>query len=411
VAPPTGPTAPISPTVPVSPMVVANPLAGPPPVWAPYTRDPLEFHRRFPGYEPTPLLRAPRLAGGLGVGELFIKCERARLGLMSFKILGASWACYRAIIEHTGQEPHPWATVEDLAASLKPVRPFTLAAATDGNHGRAVARVARLLGFDARIFVPEGTAPARIDAISGEGASVTVVAGDYEDAVARSAEEAGPRCLVISDTSWPGYEQVPRWVIEGYSTMFWEVDDRLADTGRKAPDVVVVPVGVGALAAATVNHWCRHPGAPTIIAVEPLGSNCVMASALAGQLVTVPGPHRSVMAGLNCGRPSTVAWPLVSAGLGTLVALDDEWARQAVRELAAAGIEAGETGAASLAGLMALQAQGAAVPPGSPAIPPGSPAIPPGSPAIPPGSTVLVLCTEGPTDPVEWRRTLGVELV
>ena len=381
--------APAGTAVPTGAAVVANPLAGQPEVWSPYTREALEFHRRLPGYEPTPLLSAPRLADRLGVGELLIKCERARLGLMSFKILGASWASYRAVVEHTGQE-HPWATVDELAAALSPVRPFALAAATDGNHGRAVARVARLLGFDARIFVPKGTAPARIDAISGEGASVTVVAGDYEDAVARSAEEAGPRCLVISDTSWPGYERVPRWVIEGYSTMFWEVDDRLGSTGRRAPDAVVVPVGVGALAAATVNHWCRHPGAPAIVGVEPLGSNCVMASALAGELVTVPGPHRSVMAGLNCGRPSTVAWPLVSAGLGILVALDDEWARQAVRELAATGIEAGETGAASLAGLMALQAQG---------------------PAIPRGSTVLVLCTEGPTDPVEWQRTLGVEPV
>ena len=114
--------------------------------------------------------------------------------------------------------------------------------------------MARLLGFDARIFVPEGTAPARIEAISAEGASVTVVAGGYEDAVARSAEEAGPRCLVISDTSWPGYEQVPRWVIEGYSTMFWEVDDRLDAAGRPRPTSVVVPVGVGALAAATVER-------------------------------------------------------------------------------------------------------------------------------------------------------------
>ncbi len=232
-------------------------MACQPEVWSPYTREPLEFHRRFPHYGPTPLLSAPRLAARLGLGQVLIKCERARLGLMSFKILGASWASYRAVVEHIGRQPEPWQTVEELAASLSPLRPFALAAATDGNHGKAVARMARLLGFDARIFVPEGTAPARIEAISAEGASVTVVTGDYEDAVACSAEEAGPRCLVISDTSWPGYEQVPRWVIEGYSTMFWEVDDRLDAAGRAAPDVVVVPVGVGALAAATVNHWCR----------------------------------------------------------------------------------------------------------------------------------------------------------
>jgi diaminopropionate ammonia-lyase len=377
--------------------VIANPLARPPELWrpelwSPYTRAPMELHRRLPHYEATRLLSAPRLAERLGVGELLIKCEMARMGLMSFKILGASWASYRAIVEHLGQgpEPEPWSTVEELAARLERLRPFALAAATDGNHGMAIAHFARLLGFEARIFVPEGTAPSRIEDISAEGASVTVVAGAYDDAVERSAEEAGPRCVVVSDTSWPGYERVPRWVIEGYSTMFWEVDDRLDATGRPAPDVVVVPVGVGALAAATVNHWCRREDAPTIIGVEPLDANCVMASVVAGQLVTVPGPHRSIMAGLNCGRPSPVAWPLVSAGISTLVAVEDEMARQAVRELAAIGVETGETGAAGLAGLTALQSQDA---------------------ALPPDATVLVVCTEGPTDPVEWRRTLGIELI
>jgi diaminopropionate ammonia-lyase len=369
--------------------VVANPLAGPPPLWSPYTRAPVEFHRRLPRYEVTPLINAPALAEQLGARQLLIKSETARFGLPAFKMLGASWASYRALVDRLGEEPAPWANITELAGRLQRLRPFALAAATDGNHGRAVARMARWLGFGAHIFVPEGTAAARIKAISDEGASVTVVAGDYEDAVARSAEEAGYRCLVISDTGWPGYEVVPRWVVEGYSTMFWEVDDQLEASGQPLPDVVVVPVGVGALAAATVNHWGRKEPPPAIAGVEPLDANCVMASALAGHMVMVPGPHRSVMAGLNCGTPSPVAWPLVSAGLSTLVAVDDEMARQAVRDLAAIGIEAGETGAAGLAGLNALQASLSA---------PG------------PDATVLVLCTEGPTDPVEWRRTLGLGL-
>lgn len=382
-------------TAPTGARIVTNPLAGPAETWAPYTREPLGLHRRLPHYEPTRLLGAPALAERLGLGELLIKCDLARFGLMSFKMLGASWASYRAIVERIGHEPFAWATVEDLATRLRPMRPFALAAATDGNHGLAVARMARWLGFEARIFVPEGIAPARVQAISAEGAEVTVVTGDYEEAVARSAEEASPSCLVISDTSWPGYEQVPRWVIEGYSTMFWEVDDRLQATGRPAPDVIVVPVGVGALAAAAVNHWSRPPAPRTLVGVEPVGANCVMASALAGHLVTVPGPHRSVMAGLNCGRPSQVAWPLVSAGLGTLVTVDDDMARQAVRDLAALGVHAGETGAAAMAGLSALQADAVEI----------------GGGRLPPGVRVLVLCTEGPTDPAGWRRALGVELV
>jgi len=384
----------------LSTTVVANPLAGRPDVWAPYTRQPLELHRRLPGYAPTQLLSAPRLAGPLGVGQLLVKAETARFGLPSFKMLGASWAAYRAVVERLGQEPPAWSSVDELAQSLRPMRPLSLAAATDGNHGRAVARMARLFGFDARIFVPEGTAAARIDAIAGEGASVDVVDGGYDEAVTRSAEEAGPRCLVISDTSWPGYELVPRWVIEGYSTIFWEIDDSLAATGRQAPDVVVVPIGVGALAAATVNHWCRHGEGPAVVGVEPLDANCVMASALAGYLTTVPGPHRSVMAGLNCGYPSPVAWPLVAAGVGTLVAIDDETARQAVRDLAAIGVQAGETGAAALGGLIVLRS-GTVLQSGT--------GLQSEAAQVHGDATVLVVCTEGVTDPVEWRRSLGVE--
>ena len=240
----------------------------------------MELHRRLPHYEATRLLSAPRLAERLGVGELLIKCEMARLGLMSFKILGASWASYRAIVEHLGQAAGTVVDRRGTGGAPERLRPFALAAATDGNHGMAIAHFARLLGFEARIFVPEGTAPSRIEDISAEGASVTVVAGAYDDAVERSAEEAGPRCLVVSDTSWPGYERVPRWVIEGYSTMFWEVDDRLDAAGRPAPDVVVVPVG-----RRRSGRRHREPlvppmkTAPTIVGVEPLDANCVMASA------------------------------------------------------------------------------------------------------------------------------------
>ncbi|MGH9056693.1 MAG: diaminopropionate ammonia-lyase [Acidimicrobiales bacterium] len=382
--------------------VVANPLAGRPQVWSPYTRAALEFHRRLPGYRVTPLLSAPSLAGRLGVGEVLVKSETERFGLPAFKMLGASWATYQAVVEHLGEEPKPWETVEELAAALAPLRPFALAAATDGNHGRAVARMAALLGFDAHVFVPAGTVDARIDAIAGEGAEVTVVDGTYDDAVARSAEEAGSRCLVISDTSWPGYERVPRWVVEGYSTMFWEIADRLASAGHESPSVVVVPMGVGALAAATVNHWCREEPHPLVVGVEPTDANCVMASALAGGLTIVPGPHRSIMAGLNCGTPSPVAWPLVSSSVGAFVAVDDDWARDAVRDLAALGVEAGETGAAALAGLAAYQADGGVVERSGGAA--GS-----APQVLAPDASVLIVCTEGATDPGAWREILGVK--
>ena len=147
-------------------------------------RAPLHFHRRLPGYEETPLVDAPRLADALGVGKVFVKDESNRLGLPAFKVLGASWAVYRALEERVGDDGFgDWETIDDLKAKLEPLRPLTLVAATDGNHGRAVARVARLLGLGARIFVPGDMAPARRAAIAGEDAEVVVVDGTYDDAV------------------------------------------------------------------------------------------------------------------------------------------------------------------------------------------------------------------------------------
>ncbi len=369
----------------------------------------LAFHRRLPGYAPTPLVALPRLAATLGVKELLAKVESTRFGLPAFKMLGASWATYRAVrlrlAEQAGESSatgaagdalDTWTSVDELADAVKPLLPFRLAAATDGNHGRAVARVARWLGFDARIFVPSGTSPARIDAIAGEGAEVVVSDGGYDDAVARAAEEAGPRCLVISDTSWPGYADVPRWVIEGYGTMFSEIDEALAGEGHPGPDVVVVPIGVGALAAATVAHFRSGPRRAAVIGVEPTDAACTTASALAGELVTLTEPQQSIMAGLNCGTPSPVAWPRVSTGTAGFVTIDDDWARDGVRSLAACGVEAGETGAAALGGLMALQRQGRATPL---------------SGVVGPDSSVLVLVTEGASDEAAWRAILGATLI
>ena len=303
----------------------------------------------MPAYEATLLIDAPSIATSLGVGRVLVKAENRRLGLPSFKILGASWATYRAVVDHLGYEPEPWSNINELARRhLDHLRPFALAAATDGNHGRAVAFMARLLGFEARIFVPAGTVAARIDAIERENATVTVVDGDYDDTVARAALEASDRCLVIADTSWPGYEATPRRVIEGYHTIFDEIDDALDSTGIEQPQIVVVPIGVGALMAAAVSHYRARSDELLLVGVEPADADCVLRSARAGHIESVPGPHRSIMVGLNCGTPSPLAWPLVSRGTDWFVAIDDDWARQAMRSLAGAGVVAGETGAAAL---------------------------------------------------------------
>jgi diaminopropionate ammonia-lyase len=205
-------------------------------------------------------------------------------------------------------------------------------------------------------------ATARREAIASEGAEVIVVDGTYDEAVERSAEEAGERGLVISDMSWPGYERIPSWVIEGYSTMLWEIDDELERRNEAGPDLVVVQVGVGAFAAAVARHF-RSPGAsprPKLMSVEPASADCLLESVEAGTIVSVPGPHDSIMSGLNCGRLSLVAWPTVSRGIDLLVAVDDEPARDAMRLAADSGVVSGETGAAGLGGLLEILRTGGA---------------------------------------------------
>lgn len=339
---------------------------------------PVAFHRRLPGYAPTRVVDAPGLAAELGVATLSVKDESRRLGLPSFKILGASWAVYRLLVSRLGHEPQ-WRHLDELRAAFVPLGSLALVAATDGNHGRAVAHMARLLGYESQILVPAGTADARIDAIASEGAEVTVVHGTYDDAVRESAGRATDRVLVVSDTSWDGYTEVPRTVIEGYRTIFAELDEQLATT----PQLVVVPMGVGALTAAAVEHYA--PSA-TIVAVEPLSAACGLQSAAAGHPVVVPGPHDSIMAGLNCGTVSPVAWPVVSRGVDMFVAVGDRDAEHAMRDLAAVGIGAGETGAAALAGLRAVAAT---------------------MTDELRGQHALVLCTEGATDPGAYRRIVG----
>jgi diaminopropionate ammonia-lyase len=367
--------------------VVPNPLFDPGFGAEISAEDPLSAHRRLPGYAESPLVDLPEIGHGLGLERLWLKDESSRLGLPAFKILGASWAVINVVQQRLGIAAADWSTIDELARLAEPLKPLSLACATDGNHGRAVARMARWLGFNAIILVPHDMAPARIEAIRSEGAEVRIVEGSYDDAVDASARLASDRCLVISDTAWPGYEDVPRWVIEGYSTILREVDDALAKTGEPGPDLVAVQIGVGALAAAVVRHY-RRPGVdprPVIVGVEPTRAACMTASIEAGEPVQIPGPHDSIMSGLNCGVPSPLAWPVVSRGVDLFVAIEDERARQAMRDLAAAGVVAGECGAAGMAGLQTLRDLG----------------------QFPTGvRRALIISSEGATDPAAWQRTI-----
>ncbi|MFI6345681.1 pyridoxal-phosphate dependent enzyme [Streptomyces sp. NPDC050560] len=323
------------------------------------------FHAALPGYAPTPLTELPPLAAELGVGRVFVKDESHRLGLPAFKALGASWAVHRIVEAHRGGAP------------------LTLVTATDGNHGRAVARFARLAGQRAHILVPRGVHPDARAAIAAEGARVTRVDGDYDDAVRRAAAARGtPGTVLVQDVGWPGYEEIPGWVVEGYATLFAETAAQLAAAGAGPPGLVAVPTGVGSLAQAAVVHHRGHPGTrAALLAVEPVGAACVGASLAAGHPVSVPC-GATTMTGLCAGTPSRTAWPHLLAGLDTAVAVADAESARAARDLAALGVSAGPCGAASLAGARAALT--------GPHAPTRRADLDVG-----PGATVLLLSTEG----------------
>ncbi|MFD7920979.1 diaminopropionate ammonia-lyase [Streptomyces sp. NPDC059740] len=297
------------------------------------------FHASLPHYAPTPLVEVPSIAAELGVGRVFVKDESRRLGLPAFKALGATWAVHRTLAERTAR-----------GASGQ----VTLVTATDGNHGRAVARTARLLGRRAHVFVPQGVHPSAAAAIAAEHAEVTQVTGAYDEAVRLAAEAAAaPDAVLVQDTAWPGYEQIPAWIVEGYSTLCAEIDEQLGAGGIVAgPDLVAVPVGVGSLAQAVVTHYRSRPSgrATALLSVEPEAAACVLRSLSLGEAVSVT-TGETTMAGLNCGTPSSIAWPHLKNGLDAAVLVADADSARAAGDLAALGLSSGPCGAAALAGV------------------------------------------------------------
>ena len=293
------------------------------------------FHRRLPGYATTRLAELPRLARELAVGRVFAKDESRRLGLPAFKALGASWAVRRVIDKKADD------------------RRITIVTATDGNHGRAVARFACEFGQRATVFVPHGVQPVAVDAIVAEGADVVRVDGTYDDAVRVAASRGNEDgCVLVQDTAWDGYEEIPGWIVDGYDTLLAEIDEQLGALGVDRPGLLVVPTGVGSLLQAALTHY-RQPGASShtaIVSVEPVNAACVRASLAAGRPVTVT-TGSTAMAGLNCGTVSTLAWPAIAAGLDAALLTDDVSVGRAATTLAEMGVDAGPCGAASLAGM------------------------------------------------------------
>jgi diaminopropionate ammonia-lyase len=337
--------------------------------------------RRDPAYRPSPLLRRTAAARRLGLGSLYLKNEGARLaeaGLASFKPLGVLAA---------------------LAALGPAISHFhTFVCASDGNYGRAVAWAAARSGRTARVFVPEAVTAARSAAIAGFGAEVVPVAGGYDDAMRAAAEAAGqPGCLELSDTGYPGAEAVPLTVSYGYGLILEEVLAELPPAA--APTHVLVPVGVGGLAAGLAGALEAYrqavwpDGGPRLVVVEPEGAACLQASLRAGAVRAAPA--HSLMMGLACETPSTSAWPVLRARVDDALAIADDWALAAMRELAEGGgdapVVAGETGAATYGALLAA----AAAPEVWDAL------------GFGPDSRVLLLLTEGATDPELYAGLVG----
>ena len=358
------------------------------------TDEVFRFHKSLPGYRPTPLISLDNMAKDLGVRQIFIKDEGKRFGLKAFKSLGASYAVYRILKDRSGGSLRPEEFLTEKGTSQ--AGDATFCCATDGNHGRAVAWIAKLLERPAVVFMPQGSVTARIEAIESEGAEVIVVKGGYDEAVKRAAERGKEKnVVVVADVGYPGYLQIPRYIQEGYLTIFRETSNQLKKMGEKAPDILFIQSGVGALASAAALFFPDAENGPALVSVEPTDSACLLHSAEMGD----DNPHsvesggQTIMAGLNCETPSLTAWPTIRNRFDAFISIDDTFAVEAMRLLAREGIVSGESGGAGLAALLAIQRE--------------RPDLMGKDLFIKSDKRILLINTESDTDPEGYERIVG----
>jgi diaminopropionate ammonia-lyase len=368
-------------------------------------------------YRPTRLVSLGETATRCGLASVHLKDEGARLGLKSFKALGGAYTVIKLVLQEAsrqlgrpvaaselprpatgslalpgvGQHDHPGdPEVARIAAGMH------FACATDGNHGQSVAAGARLVGARAVIFVHATVSQERVDAIARFGADMRVVPGSYDDAVAESARQAQAHgWTLLSDTSWPGYTEVPTWVMQGYAAMVHEIAQQMP----APPTHVFLHAGVGGFAAAVANalHSTYRPG-PKVVIVEPDRAACLLASARAGARVRTADDAPTIMAMLECYEPSLVAWEILKPLATAFMAIEDADALTAMRVLAgpvsdAEVVVAGESGSAGLAGLLRASADPAAR----------------AALGLDGGSRVLCICTESATDLVRYAAAVGAD--
>ncbi|MCQ4158394.1 diaminopropionate ammonia-lyase [Roseomonas sp. GC11] len=348
----------------------------------------------WPGYAETPLLALPDVAAAAGVAAVHYKDEAGRFGLGSFKALGGAYAVARLLVAELARRGvAPAARVADLLAGAhaEATAAITVTCATDGNHGRSVAWGAQRFGARCVIFVHEHVSAGRRAAIAAYGAEIRVVPGHYDDAVREAAAVAAREgWFVVSDTSYPGYTEVPRDVMQGYRLMAREALAALPEP----PTHVFVQGGVGGVAAAvSVQLRAQCPPGVRLVVVEPERAACLLASARAGAPVAVGGALDTLMAGLACGEPSLLAWQELERAAFAFMAVPDESAVDAMRLLArrAPRVVAGESAVAGLAGLLLAAGDAAAR----------------AALGLDAGSRVLLFGTEGATDPDLYARLVG----
>ena len=360
------------------------------------------FHQSFPQYEPTPLAKLAGLARTLGVADIRIKDESLRFGLNAFKVLGASHAMAIVLAEKLCID------IDNLSFDLfrsteveSKLGDITFVAATDGNHGRAVAWAARELGCKAVVYMPKGSSSARLEAIKDLGAQTTIIDGNYDDAVHLAAQQAQKHAwILLQDTAWEDYEMIPISIMQGYLTILNEALEQLHGI---IPTHVFAQCGVGAFSGALQAYLFNLFGQnrPQFIVVEADKAACFHKSMLIdnGKPQKVSGDLDTIMAGLACGEPSALAWNILSQYADVFVACNDPVAIKGMRVLGRPlrrdpRVISGESGAVT-AGLIACILE------------PGPHYKIAGALDINQSSKILLISTEGDTDPDIYRKILS----
>ncbi len=362
------------------------------------------FHQSFPQYEVTPLTELPLMADHLGLGTLFVKDESYRFGLNAFKVLGGSYSMAKYVAQKLGKDvselTYDVFTSEELRKEFGQATFFT---ATDGNHGRGVAWAAKRLGQKAVIFMPKGTTETRLKNIEKEGATVTIEELNYDDCVRKAVAEAAKvdNGVVVQDTAWDGYEEIPSWIMQGYGTMALEAGDQLNEKGVM-PTHIFVQAGVGSLAGAVTGYFTNlykdAPVKPKIIVVEAQAADCLYQGALAGdgKPRIVGGDLQTIQAGLACGEPNTISWDILRNHVDVFVSAPDWVAELGMRMTAAPlkgdkPIVSGESGAVpfgTVAAIMTMDAYKELR----------------DELGLGKDSKVLCFSTEGDTDPIRYKE-------